>query len=64
MVILTGGAGFIGSVMLERLNLAGVEDILIVDSLDTTEKWRNLVGKKFQDYCHKDALPEYLTETL
>lgn len=64
MVILTGGAGFIGSVMLERLNLAGVEDILVVDSLDSTEKWRNLIGKKFQDYCHKDALPEYLTETL
>jgi len=64
MIILTGGAGFIGSVLLKRLNDEGHTDILIVDSLDTSEKWKNLVGKKFEDYCHKDDFLEFLEEDI
>lgn len=64
MIILTGGAGFIGSVMLQRLNDEGITDILVVDDLSSTEKWKNLRGKQFNDYCHKDAFPEFLSETL
>ena len=64
MVILTGGAGFIGSVLLKRLNDEGVTDILIVDSLDETDKWKNLIGKQFEDYCQKDDFLEYLEEGL
>ncbi len=64
MIILTGGAGFIGSVVLRRLNEAGYKDILVVDSLGSSEKWKNLRLKSFRDYCHKDHFPEYLTETL
>lgn len=55
MIILTGGAGFIGSNFLKKLNDEGIENILIVDSLDSSEKWKNLVGKKFIDYCNKDS---------
>lgn len=62
MIILTGGAGFIGSALLKRLNDAGYKDILVVDSLKTSEKWRNLVGKSFADYCDKDAFPDVLAE--
>jgi len=54
MIILTGGAGFIGSCFLKKLNDEGVSDIIVVDHLDETEKWRNLTGKKFRDYVQKD----------
>jgi ADP-L-glycero-D-manno-heptose 6-epimerase len=64
VIILTGGAGFIGSVLLGRLNSDGFSDIMIVDELESSEKWKNLVGKQYQDYIHKDAFPEFLTETL
>lgn len=54
MVILTGGAGFIGSAFLSKLNSEGISDILVVDDLGTDEKWKNLLGKQFNDYLHKD----------
>jgi len=54
MIILTGGAGFIGSAFLWKLNTEGVEDIIIVDDLGETEKWKNLADKKFVDYVQKD----------
>lgn len=47
MIILTGGAGFIGSCMLASLNAAGREDVLVVDSLGTGNKWKNLVDRTF-----------------
>lgn len=53
MIVLTGGAGFIGSNLLKDLNDRGYDGILIVDSLGSSEKWKNLVGKKFIDYCDK-----------
>ncbi len=53
MYIVTGGAGFIGSALVSRLNSAGITDILVVDNLGSSEKWKNLVGKTFQDYVHK-----------
>ncbi len=60
MFILTGGAGFIGSAVLQALNARGIDNVLVVDNLGTTstpgtpEKWRNLQGKRFNDYMHKD----------
>lgn len=54
MIVVTGGAGFIGSAFIAHLNAAGVEDIVVVDELGSTERWRNLVGKKFLSYFHKD----------
>jgi len=40
MIIVTGGAGFIGSVFVWKLNEEGVDDILIVDELGESEKWK------------------------
>ncbi|MCA2004576.1 MAG: ADP-glyceromanno-heptose 6-epimerase [Ignavibacterium sp.] len=54
MIIVTGGAGFIGSAIVWRLNSLGNDNIIIVDELGTTEKWKNLVGLKFQEFIHKD----------
>ena len=54
MIIVTGGAGFIGSSLVWRLNELGESKIIIVDDLGTDEKWKNLVPLKFVDFVHKD----------
>ena len=53
MILLTGGAGFIGSNIVKELNNRGRSDILIVDNLGNGEKYKNLIGLKYADYCHK-----------
>ncbi len=53
-VIVTGGAGFIGSAIVWRLNQLGNDDILIVDRLDETDKWKNLAPLRFSDYLDAD----------
>ena len=62
MIILTGGAGFIGSCFLAKLNQEKIDDVIIVDSLDESVKWRNLVGKKYLDYYDKDDFIERIKE--
>jgi len=55
MIIVTGGAGLIGSAVIQHLNRIGREDILVVDHLGLTDKWRNLSALRFMDYMEKDA---------
>ena len=62
MIILTGGAGFIGSCFLRKLNEEGVEDVIVVDHLDPSCKWKNLLGKKFLDYVQKDDFIRLVAE--
>ena len=60
MYIVTGGAGFIGSAMIWKLNSMGVDDILVVDNLGTSEKWKNLVNRRYRDYVHRDLFFEMM----
>ena len=54
MIVLTGGAGFIGSCFLKELNDNGISNIIVVDRLGTKNKWKNLRNKKFLRFFHKD----------
>lgn len=61
-IIVTGGAGFIGSCIVASLNQMGYEDIIIVDNIAETEKWRNLSNKKFLEYANKKDFLQQLSE--
>lgn len=53
MIVVTGGAGFIGSCFVKHLNDQGRQDIIIVDNLGKSDKWKNLLGKKYKSYFDK-----------
>ena len=53
-IIVTGGAGFIGSAIVWKLNELGYDDILVVDRMDETDKWKNLAPLRFADYIDAD----------
>jgi ADP-L-glycero-D-manno-heptose 6-epimerase len=53
MIIVTGGAGFIGSNIVHTLNLQGHTDILVVDDLTNGHQYENLVDCQITDYMDK-----------
>jgi len=61
-LVVTGGAGFIGANIVKTLNELGEERILVIDNLNTSEKWKNLVDLSFDDYVHKNKFIEKLKE--
>ena len=62
MIIVTGGAGFIGSNIVKELNRRGRSDILIVDDLKDGQNNKNLRGLQFIDYQHKDDFLQSIEE--
>lgn len=58
MIILTGGAGFIGSCFLKKLNDEGIKDIIVVDRLGKEQKWKNLSGKHLYKFFDKNEFIE------
>ncbi|HKE37787.1 MAG TPA: ADP-glyceromanno-heptose 6-epimerase [Candidatus Baltobacteraceae bacterium] len=53
-IVVTGGAGLIGSALVWALNRRGIEDIVVVDRLDSSEKWKHLVPLRFADLIDAD----------
>jgi ADP-L-glycero-D-manno-heptose 6-epimerase len=53
-IVVTGAAGLIGSALIWALNRRGVDNIIAVDRLDESEKWRHFVPLRFHDYVDAD----------
>lgn len=62
MYIVTGGAGFIGSAVIAQLNSMGIDDIVVVDELGTSDKWQNLVHQTYSDYIDKHEFLSRINE--
>ena len=62
MIIVTGGAGFIGSAIIAALNRRQITDILVVDELGTDQKWKNLRNLSFADYVEKEDFLDLVIE--
>jgi ADP-L-glycero-D-manno-heptose 6-epimerase len=61
MILVTGGAGFIGSNVVAALNEAGRTDVVINDTLGSEQKWRNLGKRQIADFIFPPDLGEWLT---
>jgi ADP-L-glycero-D-manno-heptose 6-epimerase len=55
-ILVTGGEGFIGSALVWTLNEGGQDDIIVAGFLGKSEKWKNLVNLRFEDYIEADRL--------
>lgn len=59
-IVITGGAGFIGSGVIRHLNDLGIYNLIVVDHLGNSEKWKNLVGKRYLDILDKSQFFAWL----
>ena len=62
MIVVTGGAGFIGGQIVAGLNKLGREDIVVVDDLTDGKKFKNLVANKIADYFDKAEFRKLIQE--
>ncbi|HYC05992.1 MAG TPA: ADP-glyceromanno-heptose 6-epimerase [Azospirillaceae bacterium] len=62
MILVTGGAGFIGSNLVAGLERRGHADVVVCDRLGKDDKWRNLAARELADIIPPERLPEFLRE--
>jgi ADP-L-glycero-D-manno-heptose 6-epimerase len=60
MILITGAVGFIGSALVRQLNDGGNDNLWLVDHLGSSDKWRNLQGKKLAELVDKQQLFDWL----
>ncbi len=60
LIVVTGAAGFIGSCTVRFLNDLGINNLLLVDDVKKTEKWKNLLNKKCVDFISRHDLFSWL----
>ena len=61
-IVVTGAAGFIGANLVRALNERGERDIIAVDRLDASDKFRNLVDCEIADYLDADEFLDRLAD--
>ena len=61
-MVVTGGAGLIGSALISELNRRGFENILVTDLLERSEKWKNLVALRYEDYLEANDFEKLLDD--
>jgi len=59
-ILITGAAGMIGSGMVRYLNDLGYQNLVLVDDLKHSDKWKNLVGKQFIDLISRHKIFDWL----
>jgi len=64
MIVVTGGAGFIGSALVWYLNEQGHRDIIVIDRLGLDNKWQNLAKRDFHLVVPTDKSLEWLAERI
>ncbi len=64
MIVVTGGAGFIGCKLIRGLNRRGIDDVVCVDDLTDGHKFANLVDCRISDYLDKDDFADRLRRGL
>ena len=62
MIIVTGGAGFIGSCLVKELEVRGARDIVVCDLLGTDDKWKNIAKRELADLITPNELPAFLND--
>jgi ADP-L-glycero-D-manno-heptose 6-epimerase len=60
MIVVTGGAGFIGSNIVAALNARGRHDVVVADRLGDDDKWRNLQKRELADLVTPEELRPFL----
>jgi ADP-L-glycero-D-manno-heptose 6-epimerase len=60
LIVITGAAGMIGSCTVRYLNDQNMYNLLLVDDIKDSDKWKNLLGKQFVDIISKDHLFDYI----
>lgn len=60
MIVVTGGAGFIGSNILAALEDRGEHELVVCDRLRSNDKWRNIAKRELADIVHPDQIFDFL----